>query len=66
MLKVYTVALALVFAGCGSGGGGGDRAITGPEPSSLAYPVRGVLLAPDNARSVSDGHDRLAAYAPPD
>ena len=60
VLKVYTVALALVFAGCGRGGGGSDQENPGPEPSPLTYTLRGIIQAPDNALIDSDVNDPLA------
>ncbi len=67
VLKVYTVALALVFAGCGGGGGGdSDQEKSGPEPSPLTYTLSGIIQAPDNALIDSDVNDPLATYAPND
>ena len=64
VLKVYTVALALVFAGCGSGGGGGGS--DQGESSPLTYTLSGIIQAPDNALIDSDVNDLLATYAPND
>ena len=60
VLKVYTVALALIFAGCGSGGGG-----SAPEPPPT-FTLGGIIQAPDNALIDSDVNDPLATYAPND
>jgi hypothetical protein len=67
VLKVYTVALALVFAGCGNGGGGGsNQEKPEPEPPPLSYTLSGKVQAPDNALIDSDVNDPLATYAPND
>ena len=67
VLKVYTVALALVFAGCGGGGDGdSDQEKPGPEPSPLTYTLSGIIQASDNALIDSDVNDPLATYAPND
>jgi serine protease len=66
VLKVYTVALALVLVGCGGGSGGSDQEKSGPEPSSLTYTLSGIIQAPDNALIDSDVNDPLATYAPND
>ena len=51
VFKVYTLAVALVFAGCGRGGGGGrDQG----EPSPQTYTLSGIIQAPDNALMDSD------------
>ncbi len=63
VLKIYTVALALVFAGCGSGGGSGSQETAAPEPT---YTLSGTIQAPDNALIDSDVNDPSATYAPND
>ncbi|MGB9439933.1 MAG: S8 family serine peptidase [Desulfobacterales bacterium] len=64
-LKVYTVALALVFTGCG-GSGGGDQETTGSVPTPLTFTLSGIIQAPDNALIDRDVNDPLATYAPND
>ena len=65
VLKIYTIALALIFAGCG-GGGGGDSETNGSEPLPLTFTLSGTIQAPDNALIDSDVNDPLATYAPND
>ena len=59
-LRVSTVALALIFAGCGGGGGG-----SAPEPPPT-FTLSGIIQAPDTALIDSDVNDLLATYAPND
>ena len=65
VLKIYTVAAALVFAGCG-GGGGGAQENPGPDPAPLTYTLSGIIQAPDTALIDSDVNDPSATYAPND
>jgi serine protease len=66
VFKVYTVALALVFAACGSGGGGSGQEQPGPDPSPLTFTLSGMIQAPDTALIDSDVNDPWASFAPND